>query len=440
MTELTHRRVWSITWPMIISSASTPLLGLVDTAVIGQTGDVAALGALALSTIIFNFVFWSLGFLRMGTAGLTAQAAGAKNALDIQAHLARAIMIGGTLGLVIIILQMPLAWSAFHLLESSQEVEDLAQRYFFIRIWSAPATLIIYAYIGWFVGLQKTKWSLALQLWLNGSNIVLDVLFVLGFGWGVAGVATGTLIAEVSTVLIGFVLVYKLAHAQTGQRFNLFHPDLINWPAIRRALRVNTDIFIRTVCLAFAFAWFTAQAAKSGDVILAATYVLVQFLSFSAFFLDGFAFATEGLVGSAIGARDRTRLHTSIKLSTQLAGATALLLSLSFFAVGKPIIYGLTNVPEVRAAALTFLPWAAIFPIMSVWCFQFDGVYVGATRTTDMRNFMCLSLAIYLGAWYALFPIFGNHGLWAAFTLFFIVRGLTLGARYPALVRASIPT
>ena len=438
MTELTRKRVWSIAWPMIISSASTPLLGLVDTAVIGQIGDVAALGALALGTIIFNFVFWSLGFLRMGTAGLTAQAAGAENHSDVQAHLARAIFIGGFLGLVIILLQIPLAWGAFYLFDSSQEVEDFARQYFFIRIWGAPASLIIYAYIGWFIGLQRTKWSLALQLWLNGTNIILDILFVLGFGWGVAGVAIGTLIAEVSTVLIGFGLIYKLARAQTGQRFHLFHPDLINWPAIRRALRINTDIFIRTVCLALAFAWFTAQGAKSGDVILAANYILLQFLSFSAFFLDGFAFAAEGLVGSAIGAKDRARLHMSVKLSTQLAGATAFLLSLSFFAVGKPIIYGLTTVPEVRDAALTFLPWAAMIPIVSVWCFQFDGIYIGATRTTDMRNFMSLSLVVYLSAWYALVPIYGNHGLWAAFTVFFIIRGLTLGVRYPALVRASI--
>ena len=434
LSPLTYRRVWTLAWPMIVSSASTPILGLVDTAVIGHLGAAVYLGAIALGALIFNFIYWGLGFLRMGTTGLTAQAHGAGSELEVRLALARAAGLGIAIGLVLVLVQGPLGHAAFSVIGGSMQVEALARDYYAIRIWGAPATLVTYAVVGWFIGLQRTRLALAVQIGLNGLNIALDLLFVIGFGWGVAGVALGTLIAEVTTAVGALLLALGVGGTVPRAAWR----RALEPAALRRLLSVNGDIFIRTVCLVLAFAWFTAQGARFGDVLLAANFVLLQFFSFAAFFLDGFAYATESLVGHAVGARLKTRLGQAVSLSTQWAGGAAVGLTLVLALAGPLFIDALTSVPEVREAARAFLPWAALNPVIAVWCFQLDGIFIGATRTADMRNMMIVSLAIYLAAWAVLTPLFGNHGLWAAFTLFFAVRGVTLGARYPALARAAV--
>ena len=437
MTDITHRKVWTIAWPMVVSNISTPLLGLVDAAVIGQLDSASYLGAIALGVLLFNFLYLGLGFLRMGTTAFTAQAFGAGDGAEVEAGLARAAIVGIALGLLMIVAQFPIAIIAFWLLEGSADVESLARNYLTIRIWGAPAALTVFVFVGWFIGLQKTKYALALQIWLNSVNIVLDVFFVVGLGWAVDGVAYGTLIAEWSTVGLGAILVWRELVRRNGQRPSANWSRILDVNAMRRMISVNGDIFIRTICLVFAFGWFTAQGAKAGDTVLAANYVLLQFIMFASFFLDGFAHAAETLVGNAIGAQRRRQLTESVTVSTQLAGVTALGLTVVFVVFGGLAIDTLTSIEDVRAAARTYLLYAACVPIIAVWCFQLDGIFIGATRSADLRNMMIISLAVYLAAWYALTPL-GNHGLWIAFLSFFIIRGITLGLRYGALVRDSV--
>jgi len=422
---------------MMVSGASTPLLGLVDTAVIGNLGEAAPLGAVALGTLIFNFLYWSLAFLRMGTTGLTAQALGAAAENSIQNTLGRALLIGFGFGLAVIVLQIPIIWVAFTLLSASAEVEMLAAQYVTIRIWGAPATLVTFAILGWFIGLQRTRWALGLQLWLNTLNIILDVIFVLVLDWGVAGIAAGTVIAELSTVIIGLVLCVRLHIQRTGRGLHFDRNRLKDLGALKRLLQVNTDIFIRTLGLLLVFGWFTSKSAAYGDDVLAANYILLQFITFSAFFLDGFAIAAESLTGNAIGSRDAPLLSQTVRRTTHMAGFTAVGLSVGFLLFGGLAIEFLTNVEEVRRAAKTYLPWVWLIPVISVWCFQFDGIYIGATWTRDMRNLMLVSLAIYLAALYSLTPLFGAHGLWAAMAIHYVARGATLGFRYPTLARRA---
>jgi MATE family multidrug resistance protein len=434
---LSYRRVFLIAWPIILANAAVPMLGIVDTAVIGHLGSAAPLGAIAIGAQIFSFLYWGLGFLRMGTTGLTAQADGAGDSVEIKAVLARALLIAVGLGAAFLLCQIFLAAGAFLVFRTSDEIEGLARSYFFIRIWGAPATLASYAILGWFIGLRETRLVLILQIFLNALNIFLDVLFVVGFGWGVRGVALGTLISEWAAAALGLALVFfslrrGLISSEPG------HIDVarvLRPQALLATLRINQDIFLRTLLLIGAFAWFTRQGARAGDLVLAANYVLLQFLSFSAFFLDGFAFSAEALVGHAVGKASRTRLTRAVRLSTILAAATAVLTAVLFAVAGPRLIDALTNVSEVRWLAREFLPYVVFHPLVGVWCFQLDGIFIGATRSADMRNAMIVSFLLYIVTWRLLWPSLGNHGLWSAFILFFVARGVTLAARYPTLLR-----
>jgi len=417
---------------MIFSNVTTPLIGAVDTAVIGQLGEAHLIGAVAVGATIFTFFYWAFGFLRMGTTGLTAQASGAERNREVLATLYRALLVAGAAGAAIILLQWPIAEAAFALMGASPEVDDAARTYFAIRIWSAPAALANYALVGWFIGLGRAGMAFRLQLLLNLTNIVLDTLFVLGFGWGVAGVAAGTLIAETGAALVGLAVALRAAG---GLRIRLWR--VFNAAKLRRMVAVNGDIMVRTLSLLFAFSFFTAQGARAGDMILAANAVLMHFLSVSAYFLDGVAYATEALTGKAIGARDPVRFRDAVRLSSIWAAVLSVAAGAVFWLSGGAVIDLMTVNEAVRALARDYLVWAALAPVIGVACFQLDGIFIGATRTRDMRNMMLVSLAIYLLAWAALTPTFGNHGLWAALMILFVTRALTLAARMPALKRAA---
>lgn len=431
---VTHRSILAIAGPIMISNLSTPLLGVVDTGVIGQTPDASLIGAVALGALVFSFVFWAFGFLRMGTTGLTAQAFGANDTAEIRASLGRALLIALIVGAALIVLQWPVREIAFRLLEATERVEHLAQSYFDIRIWAAPATLANYALLGWFIGLGKARVALLLQLVLNLSNMLLDAWFVLGFEMGVRGVAAGTVIAEYLAAVVGLSIAARQLNFFGGkwQASRLFEP---HWLA--RTMAVNRDIMIRSLSLIVAFAWFIAQGAKFGETVLAANAVLMHFVSVSAYFLDGFAFAAEALVGRAVGASNRAGFSQAARMSTWWAAGVALLASSFLLLLGTSMIDVLTVEPGVRAVARQFLPWAAIAPLVGVWCFQLDGIFIGATRTADMRNAMLVSLLIFLLAWYLLTPLH-NHGLWAALYVHYAARGLTLLYYFPGL-RRSIP-
>ncbi|WP_088343086.1 MULTISPECIES: MATE family efflux transporter [Rhodomicrobium] len=431
---LTYARVLAISLPIILSNITTPLLGLTNTAVIGQLGEAYLIGAVALGATIFTLLFWAFGFLRMGTTGLTAQADGAGDQAEVSVNLARALLLAGGAGTSLLLLQAPLDWLSFSLLDATQAVEAEAQTYFAIRIWSAPFALANYAFLGWFIGLGQTRTALVLQVVLNGANVALNIAFVSWLGWGVAGVAIGTVIAEAMAAVLGAVIAARELRRRAAP---------IDWRAalrtsgLMRVLAVNSDLMVRTLCLLFAFTFFTAQAAKAGEIILASNAILLNFLNVSSYLLDGFAFATEVLTGRAIGAGQRAAFLRAIRLSSVWAAGVSLVVSAGFLLGGGAIIDAMTTNAEVRETARLYLPWAVAAPVAGVACFQLDGIFIGATRTRDMRNMMLVSLALFLAAWALLTPAYGNHGLWASIIVFFIARALTLGAYYPALERAS---
>ncbi len=432
---LTHRSILRIAVPVMISNVTTPLLGVVDTGVVGRIPDPAYIGAVALGALIFTFIFWAFGFLRMGTTGLTAQAHGADDPGEIVAVLGRALLIAVAIGIVIVLLERPIGAAAFAFLDGSERVESLARSYFEIRIWAAPVTLVNYALLGWLIGLGRTDLGLVLQLLLNVTNIALDVLFVLGFGWDVRGVALGTLLAETTAAAAGLVIASREAK-RLGARISL--ERLLIGERLKRMFAVNIDIMIRTLALLSVFVWFNAESARQGDVILAANAVLLQFLSLAAFFLDGIAFATETLVGRAVGAAHRAGLEAATRMTTAWAAGLAVLISAALAMLGPILIDFLTVDPAARAAARAHLPWAAAAPLLGVWAFQLDGIFIGATRTADMRNAMLLSLGIFLGAWWLLRG-HGNHGLWGAFYVHYVARFGSLLYFYPRLVRSIAP-
>ena len=337
------------------------------------------------------------------------------------------------LGQLLFALHAPAIILILKLTGGSTEVQTATGDYFGVRILSAPATLANYALVGWLIGLARANLALVLQLFLNIINIALAILLVLVAGKGVKGAALAAVFAEYAAVLAGLLIARHILGRRQGKRAALFEAR-----AFRRLIAVNGDIMIRTICLMFAFTFFAAQGARLGDVALAANSVLRSLSDLSAYVLDGFAFAAEVLVGQAVGAGSFGRFRQAVYLSSIWAAALALAVSLAFWVAGLFLIELMTTTPSVRQAAHEFLPWAAMTPILGVACFQLDGIFIGATRTADMRNMMIVSLAVFLAAWALLTPAFGNHGLWASLMIFYIVRAATLGLRYPALERRIV--
>ncbi len=428
---ITHARVLKIAVPIVLSNATVPLLGAVDTGVVGQLGEAAPIGAVAIGAVILTTVYWIFGFLRMGTTGLVGQAEGAGNMAEVSALLTRALMIAGAAGLTLIVLQPLLFAAAFALAPASAEVETMAASYLGIRIWSAPAAIAVYALTGWLIAMERTASVFWVQLAMNGFNILLDLWFVLGLGWGVEGVAIATVIAEVAGVSIGLWFC----------RDAFRRPDWRDWPRVFDRVRlvrmavVNSDILLRSALIMGIFTSFSFLGAGFGDVTLAANQVLMQFLTFTAYAMDGFAFAAEALVARAFGRRDLARLRRSALLTSGWAMGSSIALAAGFALAGPWIIDVMAKDPEVQAAARSFLPWMVAAPILGLASWMLDGIFIGATRSADMRNMMAVSFVIYVAAVLVLMPVFGNHGLWAALLVSFVSRGITLGLRYPALER-----
>lgn len=427
MAEATHRRVIAIALPIVISNATVPILGAVDTGVVGQLGEAAPIGAVGIGAIILASLYWIFGFLRMGTSGLVAQAQGAGDRAEVAAGLIRALLIAMAAGLALIVLQIPLFAAAFKIAPASDSVEGLARDYMQIRIWGAPATIALYALTGWLIALERTRAVLVIQLWMNTLNVGLDLWFVLGLGLGVKGVAAATLIAEWS----GVVLALWLARAAFADGYWRNPARVLDRPRLIQMARVNTDIMIRSVLLQASFTTFLFLGAGQGDVRLAANQILLQFLEITAYALDGFAFAAEALVGQAVGARSAHRVRRASVLTSQWGVGGAALLGAAFFLLGPQIIDLMTTAPEVRETARHYLPWLAIAPLIGIASWMFDGIFIGATLTREMRNAMFVSVAIYITALVMLIPTLGNHGLWAALMVLNATRGLTMARLYP---------
>ncbi|MCC5974764.1 MAG: MATE family efflux transporter, partial [Rubellimicrobium sp.] len=430
---LTHRRVLAIALPIVLSNATVPILGAVDTGVIGQLGDPAAIGGVAIGAVILSAFYWIFGFLRMGTTGLAAQAHGASEHAEVAALLSRALLIGGGAGLLLIAAQGPLFALGHRISPASDAVEGFARDYMAIRIWSAPAAIALYGITGWLIALERTRAVLWLQLWMNGLNVVLDLVFVLGLGWGVSGVAWASFIAEWSGLALGLWFCRGVFRGPEWRSIAL----VLDRGRLRVMASVNGDILIRSVLLQAIMISFLFWSAGLGDVELAANQILMQFLSITAFALDGFAFAAEALVGQAMGARARAGLRRAAVLASVWGGLVSLAMSVAFLLAGGAIIDVMTTAPEVRAVARDFLPWMVAAPVMGVAAWMLDGIFIGATRTRDMRDMMAVSAAIYLAAALVLREAFGAHGLWLALHVSFIARALTLGLKYPALERAA---
>ena len=431
--EITYRRVLKIAIPILLANVTIPILGAVDTAVVGQIPDAAPIAAVGVGAVIISAIYWVFGFLRMGTTGLTSQAAGRGEAGEVAALLTRALMIGVAGGLFFVLIQPLLIWGAFRLSPASAEVEGLAETYMRIRIFSAPAAIAMYGITGWLIAQERTREVLWIQLLMNGVNVGLDLVFVLSFGWGVAGVAWATFIAEWSGLVLGLWMCREaFAHSAWRDWARVF--DRIK---LKRMAVVNSDILIRSLLLQGIFVSFLLLGGRFGDVTLAANQVLLQFLHITGYALDGFAFAAEALVGQAFGAAAVAQVRRAAVLTTYWALALGVLMALAFWLMGPMIIDIMTKAPDVQQEARRYLPWLIAAPVMIVGLTQFDGIFIGATRTADMRNMMAVAFVIYVLAAWALMPRMENHGLWLALHISFIARAGSLALRYPALERAA---
>jgi MATE family multidrug resistance protein len=430
---ITHRRVLNIAVPVVLANITVPILGAVDTGVIGQLGEAAPIGAVGIGAIVLTAIYWVFNFLRMGTAGLTAQAIGAGRKGEVAALLTRVLMIGLVIGASLILFQGPIFWGAFKVSPATPEVEAMAHSYMSIRVFSAPAMISLYGIMGWLLAQERTRAILVVQLVMNGANIGLDLLFVLGLGWGVEGVAIATVIAEWS----GFALGLWFCRAA----FRV--PAWRDWARVFdrvqliRMMRVNSDIMIRSLLLEAMVVALMFLGAGFGDVTLAANQVLLQFLHITAYAMDGFAFGAEALIGQAMGARNRPALRRAAIVTSIWGGITVAVMVLIFLIGGGWIIDVMTTAPDVRAETRAYLPWMVLLPLIGWAPWMLDGIFIGATRTADMRNMMLVSALVYVAALFLLVPTYGNHGLWAALLIAYATRGITLGLRYPALEAAA---
>ncbi|MFP6732008.1 MAG: MATE family efflux transporter [Alphaproteobacteria bacterium] len=428
-----NRRVWRLAGPIMLANITIPLLGAVDTAVVGHLDQVYYLGAVAIGSLIFNFLYWGFGFLRMGTTGFAAQAHGADDTAEAVDTLWRAMVIALIIGLALLITQSLIIEGAMVFMETSAEVNAHSRAYFTIRIWSAPAALANYVVLGWFLGMQNARAGVIIQIFINLLNIILDLAFVMGAGMAVEGVAIATVISEYAGLALGLMMI-RGALAKLGR-------TAIDWrrvlePArLRHMISVNRDIFLRTLCLITAFAYLTIQGARMGDVILAANAVLFNMVTFMSYALDGFANAAQALVGRAIGERSLADYRGVVRASTIWALVFAVGFSLIYAASGTLIIDGITTLEAVRIAAREALPWMVLAPLISVWGYQLDGIFIGAMLSREMRNAMILSLIIYLVSVEIFRPLLGNHGIWLGFSLFMVARGVTLGYYFPRIER-----
>jgi MATE family multidrug resistance protein len=430
--DISHRRILTLALPMTLSHVTTPLLGLVDATVIGRLGEAHLLGAVALGAVIFDFVFWSFGSLRMATAGLTAQATGAGNRHEVDLTLARAFLVAGVTGLLLILLQWPIATLAFSMAGASQAVTDALSTYFFIRIWAAPFTLANYMILGSTLGRGRTDLGLLLQVAINVANIVFTMALVLGFGLGIAGAAIGTALAEVLGAGLGIVVLRRLGSNPLAVTW----PEVLNRAEMVQTLAMNRDIMIRNVALILAFSIFSALGARSGDVTLAANAVLYNMFLIGGYFLDGFATAAETLCGQSIGARDERSFRRAIHLSLGWSLGFGLAVSALFLIGGGFFIDFVSTNPDVRSYARDYLVFAALTPLFGAAAFAFDGIYTGATWTRSMRDLMVIAFIAY-GAILLAAGDLGNTALWIALLTFLSARGLGQFILYPRLAKKT---
>jgi MATE family multidrug resistance protein len=416
----------------MIANLTTPLIGIVATTAVGRLGEASLLGGVAMASVIFDCLFWLFGFLRMGTLAFTAQSLGAGETDELRVILVRGLLIAAIAGAILIVLQLPLAAAVFDAMGGSDAVGRAGRAYFAIRIWSAPLALANYVMLGWLVGQARARLALVLQIAINLVNVGATLLLVILFEAGIAGAATAAIIAEAIGILLGLIVARRLQ----PDVFRISRRALLDRDRLKRMIAVNRDIMTRTAALIAVFLFFNAQGARAGDITLAANAVLNNFLLVSAFFLDGLANAAEQLCGHAVGAHDRRAFTGATRLIIAWGFGFSLLVAAVLALFGPALIDLMTASQPVRSAARDYLPYVTISPLLAVFAFGFDGIYIGATWARDMRNLMVISLVLFLATWFALRG-FGNTGLWIAFLVQYAARGGLQAVRYPALVRQS---
>ncbi len=431
-----HRRVWSLTWPVVLANVTTPLVGAVDTAVMGRQPDAAFIGAVAVGATVFNALYWMVGFLRMGTTGLVAQAYGARQAEEMAAVAARAVAVALVLGVLLVaLIAGPVSTLLLALFQASDQVESLAATYLTLRVWGAPALLTHFVVLGTLFGLQRMGDALLVSVLLNVTNVVLDLAFVLGLGWGVEGVAAGTVISEWLAAAVGAALVVRALRRRGARRPS--REDLLRRDRLTALFGVSANLIVRSFFVQLPFFAFTVLGAGLGDRILAANAVLIQLFFFMSYGLDALAHTAETLTGHAFGARDRATLRRAAGYTLGWSVVVAAALSVGYALAGGFLIDLMTTLPDVRATAREYLPWLAAAPLAAVGAFHLDGVFIGTTRTIELRNSMFGAFLCYLAALWLALDALGNHGIWLAMTVFMVARTVLLGLRYPALERLA---
>ncbi|MCT8137033.1 MATE family efflux transporter [Anaerobacillus sp. CMMVII] len=421
---LTNRKYLALAIPLIISTLTTPLLGAVDTAVVGHLSDPVFIGGVAVGSLIFSQLYWLLGFLRVSTSGFTAQAKGANNREELFYSFIRPFLLAAMLGCFFLLIQSPIKWVAFSIIQSSEGVYVQAANYFDIRIWGAPFALINYVILGWLVGSSQIRITVFSQIFINVLNIILNVVFVLNFNLGVQGVALASLIAEISSVVIGLVILWKLN--MIPKDLNTQWKKLFQHGPFVKMLQVNRDLFIRTVCLLTVFTMFTSKSGQMGEVELAANAILYQLHLILAYFISGFSNASSILIGRAVGGKQIDLYDATVKMSAKWGGIAAVTLTLLLLLFSDWILPLFTSIEEVLLMANQFMYWLLLFPLVSFWGLQLYGIFTGATEGRPLRNSIILSLLIFLISYYVFVPILGNHGLWLAFILFSLARSIFL--------------
>lgn len=432
-----NRRILRLAIPNIVTNITIPLLAMVDLGLMGHMGSEKYIGAVALGGMIFSFIFWAFGFLRMGTSGFAAQACGQRNLREAGHILIRSATTAFGGGILLILLQWPLSWAAFSLVDGSKAVESMAHEYFNIRIYAAPATLFIYAIIGWFIGMQNARLPMILAISVNLLNVMLSFLFISYFGMGSNGIAWANVISQYSGLLLGLYFL-SFYWPKLGKHFNL--TVALSRSAFQRFIHVNKDIFIRTLCLIFTLSFFTTQSANTSDTILAVNTLLFQFFYFFSYFVDGFAYAAEALAGRYIGSGDRVMLTKVIRRLFIWGGAIALAFTFIYLVGGGFILRLLTNDPVIIVASQPYMFWVVLMPLITFAAFIWDGIYVGATASKAMRNSMVvITTLIFLPAYYFFEPVLGNNGLWLSMMLFMGARGVFLSLLAKRAVLNLIP-
>ena len=434
-----NRRILRLALPNIVTNITVPLLGMVDMAIVGHlSGD--HIGAIAIGTQIFNLIYWNFGFLRMGTSGFTAQAFGAERWDESIKILIRACAIALGIALTLIILQWPISLAVPHIFEGSNHVMSLALTYFFVRIWAAPATLGLYAIKGWFIGMQDSKTPMWIAIALNCVNIVASLLFVIVLHWDIFGVALGTVIANYTGLLLGIIFLRRKIRKDNNFSFFTLHVSLLkealHWTEMRRFFKVNSDIFLRTLCLSGVFTFITAASSHISDQILAVDALLLQFFTLFSYIMDGFAYAGESLVGRHIGARQLRHLKLAVRLLILWGLALTVVFTGLYAAFGNQFLHIFTDKPDVIAAAGDYMTWVLVIPVCGFAAFLFDGIFIGATATRTMRDAMFIATAAFFAIYYGLKYHFGtadehvwNNILWTAFIVFLTLRGLLQAIR-----------